>query len=106
MRRDKRCTKAPPVLRPFRKPVQHHDVCVDDFILAVQGNQRARLRHLRKLLHAIDGVFRPLDSQDPSTRKHVPSLKKLLKGDAHLCTRKVVLGWLLDTLHQTLELLM
>ena len=72
--------------------------------MAVQGNSKARLQHLRKLLHAIDGVFRPLDGSDPPTRKHVPSLKKLLQGDAYLCTRKIVLGWLFDTLQQTIEL--
>ena len=94
----------PAVLRPFLKPVRHTDVYVDDFILAVQGNKRARLMHLRKLLHSIDAVFRPVDDADPATRKHVPSVKKLLKGDAYLSTRKVVLGWLLDTVRQTLEL--
>ena len=94
----------PAVLRPFSKPVRHTDVYVDDFIQACQGNRQARLNHLRKLLHAIDLVFRPLDSADSPHRKHVPSLKKLLKGDAHLSTRKVVLGWLIDTVRQTLEL--
>lgn len=95
---------APPVLRPYNKPVKHTDIYVDDFLLAIQGNRRARLRHLRTLLHAIDAVFRPLDNQDSPVRKHVPSLKKLLKGDAYLCTRKVVLGWLIDTVSQTLQL--
>ena len=95
---------APPVLRPFTKPVRHADVFVDDYILAIQGNAAARLRLLRTLLHVIDGIFRPLDADDPPVRKHVPSLKKLLQGDAYLCTRKVVLGWLIDTVQQTLQL--
>jgi hypothetical protein len=72
--------------------------------MAVQGNQQVRLQHLRKLLHSIDGVFRPTDANDPPGRQPVPSLKKLLQGDAHLCTRKVVLGWLLDSLRQSIEL--
>ena len=72
--------------------------------MAVQGNYKARLCHLRRLLHSIDAVFRPLDEHDPPTRKHIPSMKKPQKGDAHLCTRKVVLGWLVDTLQQTIEL--
>lgn len=93
-----------PALRPYSKPVRHTDIYVDDFILAVQGNSHARLRHLRRLLHAIDLVFRPLDSQDPPARTHIPSLKKLLQGDAYLSTRKIVLGWLLDTIRQTLSL--
>ena len=91
-------------MRPFRKPVRQHDIYVDDYLMAVQGNRKARLRHLRRLLHSIDAVFRPLDEHDSPMRKHVPSMKKLLKGDAYLCTRKVVLGWLVDTLQQTLEL--
>ena len=95
---------APPVLRPFHKPVRVTDLYMDDFIQAVQGNPLARLNHLRKLLHSIDAVFRPLDSQDSPHRKHVPSMKKFLQGDAYLSTRKIVLGWLIDTVRQTLEL--
>ena len=72
----------PPVLRPFLRPVSHFDIYVDDYLMAIQGNKKARLVHLRKLLHSINGVFRPLDDQDATTRQHVPSLKKLLKGDA------------------------
>ena len=98
------CAPAPPVLRPFTKPVRHTDVFVDDFILSCQGSSTARLAHLRRLLHSIDAVFRPVDDQDPPHRKHVPSMKKFLQGDAHLSTRKVVLGWLIDTVRQTLEL--
>lgn len=37
-------------------------------------------------------------------RKHVPSIKKFLKGDGYPTTRKVVLGWIVDTIHCTLEL--
>ena len=95
---------APPVLRPLLKPVRHTDVFVDDFIMAIQGRHHARTNQLRRLLHSIDAVFRPLDSSDPPTRKTVPSMKKFLAGDAHLSTRKVILGWLLDTVKQTIEL--
>ena len=95
---------APPVLRPFVKPVSFTDIYVDDFIQGIQGNPTARLNHLRKLLHSIDAVFRPVDSADSPLRKDVPSMKKLLAGDAYLSTRKVVLGWIIDTVKQTLEL--
>ncbi|CAB9530384.1 hypothetical protein SEMRO_2856_G338750.1 [Seminavis robusta] len=91
---------APPVLRPYQAPVRHTDVYVDNFLLAVQGCPQARLRLLRRLLHTIDAVFRPLDAQDPSLRKR----EKFPQGDAYFCTRKILLGWLLDTLRQTLEL--
>lgn len=95
---------APTVLRPFHKPVASTDVYVDDFIQCVQGPESARMRHLRRLLHSIDKVFRPLDAADSEFRQHVPSMKKFLKGDAFLSTRKVVLGWIIDTLRGTLEL--
>lgn len=77
---------------------------VDDFIMGIQGLSKARAQHLRRLLHSIDAVFGPVDEQDPPTRKDVPSRKKLLNGDAYLTTRKLVLGWIIDTPRGTLEL--
>ena len=101
---DSRPAAQPPVLRPFSKPVRFTDVYVDDFIQGLQGPPLVRLAYLRKLLHCIDAVFRPVDSHDSPLRKQVPSLKKMLAGDSHLSTRKVVLGWVIDTVTQTLEL--
>jgi len=92
------------VLRPFHKPVRSTDVYVDDFIQCVQGNQDERLRYLRHLLHSIDLVFRPIDEDDNKHRVHVASVKKMLKGDAYMSTRKTVLGWIIDTIRGTLEL--
>ena len=94
----------PPVLRPYQKPTRFTDIFIDDYLLGVQGGSTARLQHLRRLLHSIDEVFRPVDELDSSIRNHVPSVKKLLKGDAYLDTVKIVLGWLLDTLKGTIEL--
>ena len=94
----------PPVLRPRRKPTAFTDIYVDDFLQGFQGSQQKRRKHLRKLLHAIDMVFRPLEPDDRPTRKHVPSVKKLLKGDAYLSVTKVVLGWFIDTAAGTIEL--
>ena len=37
-------------------------------------------------------------------RPEAISLKKLLKGDGSWTTRKVLLGWLVDTIRQTIEL--
>jgi hypothetical protein len=48
-------------------------------------------------LHSINEVFRPVDELDDPIRNHVPSIKKLLKGDAYLDTLKIILGWILDT---------
>ena len=95
---------APPVLRPFHKPSRFTDIFIDDYISGIQGNADQRQQHMRRLLHAIDQVFRPVDDKDPEIRNHVPSVKKLLKGDAYLDTWKVILGWILDTVRGTLEL--
>jgi len=93
-----------PALRPSHKPVNFFDIYMDDFLLGIQGTREQRLYHTRKLLHAIDQVFRPVDEYDPSIRQHIPSVKKMLKGNAYLSPRKVVLGWLIDTIQGTVEL--
>jgi hypothetical protein len=56
------------------------------------------------LLHTLDEVFRPLESDDSPSRKEPASVKKLLQGDACWATRKVILGWIIDTLKMTIEL--
>ena len=40
----------------------------------------------------------------PDKRNEAISLKKLLKGDGSWGTRKIILGWLIDTIRQTIEL--
>jgi hypothetical protein len=72
--------------------------------MGVQGTLRTRLQHLQRLLHSIDEVFRPVDDLDDPIHNHVPSIKKLLKGDAYLDMLKIVLGWILDTLKGMIEL--
>jgi hypothetical protein len=59
---------------------------------------------IRHLFHNIDSVFRPLDQKDPTTRTEPISTKNLLKEDGDLTTRKVILGWVLDTTQYTIEL--
>ena len=80
-----------------RRRLRHHDICVDDHVSLVQGNAKQRRQHLRRLLHSINEAFRPLDNLDVPHRKHVPSLKKMKAGDANCDTRKVILGWIVDT---------
>ena len=94
---------APPSNIPFKSPVGGNDVFVDDFIQLGQGGRR-RMRALRNhLLHAIDEILaRPTLSE--KHRNEAISLKKLLKGDGSWAIRKLVLGWIIDTLRQTLEL--
>jgi hypothetical protein len=88
----------------YSKPLATHDVYVDDFISLAQGTSR-RLRTIRQiLLHTMDRVFRPLDSTDSSFRQEPVSVKKLCKGEAAWTTRKVILGWIIDTVNLTIEL--
>ena len=63
----------------------------------MQGSAKKCRQHLRHLLHSIDEAFRPLDNLDTPHCKHVPSLKKMKAGDANYDTRKVILGWIVDT---------
>lgn len=74
---------------------------VDDFILAAQTTRHQR-RVMCTALHSIDRVLRPLSPADRSSRKEPVSVKKLRQGDACWSTRKVVLGWDLDTVAGTL----
>ena len=85
------------------RPLSAVDVYVDDFLLAAQ-TKRAQVHLLRNTLHAIDSVFRPLSASDPGTRKDPASVKKMRQGDAHWTHRKQMLGWVIDTVSETLEL--
>jgi hypothetical protein len=99
-------TRLPPrprYLHPRRKRLQYVDIYVDDYIGAVQGGPALRTRARRILFETIDQVFRPQSASDPPTRQEPISVKKLHKGDARWATRKVILGWLLDTVAETLE---
>jgi len=96
---------APPpphrTLQPFAKPLGVVDVYVDDFLAAAQGSRR-RLRTIRRhLMHAIDDVFA---AETGPHRQEAMSVKKLLKGDGSGATTKVILGWVLDTVAQTIAL--
>ena len=91
--------------RRRRRPLRYADVFVDDEILVAQGDLASLNAFRRRLLHLNDQVFRPNDAaDDSSTRREPISLKKLGKGDACWATRKLVLGWLVDTLKGTIEL--
>jgi hypothetical protein len=70
----------------------------------VQGDWRHHRHVKRVLLHTLDRVFRPLDQQDLEHRQEPASVKKMRKGGATWATRKVILGWIIDTIQLTLEL--
>ena len=93
-----------PVRNPLKKPLRYWDVYVDDFIGATQGNKWRRRRVKRALFTALDSVFRPVDELDSNCRQEPASVKKLLKGDGRWDTRKIILGWLIDTIQGTIEL--
>ena len=55
------------------------------------------------LLEAVDTVL-ALPTVADYERNEAISLKKLLKGDGSWATRKLILGWMVDTIRQTIEL--
>ena len=85
-------------------PLRYTDVYVDDYINMVQGNRRTRRHAQRTLFHCLDEVFRGLDLSDSPHRQEPASVKKLRRGDGAWTTRKLVLGWLIDTVRMTIEL--
>ena len=79
------------------------DVFMDDFTQLCQGGLR-RLNVLWKhLLHCIDEVLALPNADGPHCNEAI-SLKKLLKGDGSWGTRKLILGWMVDTICQTIKL--
>eukprot|EP00536_Pseudo-nitzschia_multiseries_P012239 jgi/Psemu1/31438/gm1.31438_g len=89
---------------PSNKPVHYWDVYLDDFCGLVQGNQWTRRAIKRVLFPSLDKVFRPLDASDTPFRQEPASLKKMLQGDATWTTKKVILGWLIDSINKTISL--
>ena len=57
----------------------------------------------RHLSRAINELFRQ-NNKDEIAREEPISLKKLRKGDATWSTKKVILGWKIDTVKQVLNL--
>jgi hypothetical protein len=90
--------------RTRKRPLQKTDVFVDDFVAMAQGDKRQLSKVRRTLLHTLDEVLRKLDTLDDEHRKEPASTKKLKQGDACWGTRKLVLGWIIDTILLTLEL--
>jgi hypothetical protein len=87
----------------YSHPVGNTDVFVDDFIQLGQGGPK-RLKALQgHLLRAIDQVLARPAAEETHRNKAI-LLKKLLKGDGSWNTRKLILGWIVDTICQTIEL--
>jgi hypothetical protein len=97
----------PPKIRstgPLQQPLNTVDVFMDDFIHITQLPLPDRLGAHRTLFECIDQVLRPLQPSDNCNRKEPNSVKKLIKGDAAWTTKKVILGWLINTEQRTIEL--
>ncbi len=92
-----------PAANPRKPPLATADVYVDDFIALAQ-TQRERIRVCRLIFQAIDAVLRPLSPTDSPHRNEPASVKKLLKGDAAWAHEKIILGWLLNTVSETIAL--
>ena len=92
-----------PSLPSPRQSQSSIDIFVDDFIGIAQGSRHRRFVR-SVLMKCIDLVFRPRVPSDNPARKEPISVKKLLKGDCSWATQKVILGWLIDTVTQTIHL--
>jgi len=86
-----------------RHPLSYVDIYIDDFLaIAQQPYLTSTLAHT---VNGILSIFRDQPHEaDATTRKHIISHSKLLKGDATWSTEKTVLGWLLNTADMTLSL--
>ena len=94
---------APPSNMMFQRPLASNDVFVDDFIQLGQGGKKRMHTIRRHLLHALDEILAQPNA-DEKHRNEAVSLKKMLKGDGSWSTRKLILGWIIDTVRQTIEL--
>ena len=77
---------------------------MDDFIAMSQCTSSTQLNHIsRRLLHAVQSVFPP-----PLISKHRSLypifVKKLEQGEGLWEFRKIILGWLLDSIERTITL--
>ena len=92
------------VLVPYAEPLSYVDVYMDDFLGLAQGHPGLRERVRSTIFQSIDDVLRPNCPTDTKHRSEPISLSKLAKGDAKWATRKVLLGWIVDTVAETIEL--
>jgi hypothetical protein len=100
----------PPQQQPHQQycaatPLAYVDLYMDDFLGLAQGHPHLRERVRPTLLHSIDKIFRPLSPGENSGFRRDPiSHTKLDKGDAKWATRKCLLGWIIDSVAETVEL--
>jgi hypothetical protein len=83
-------------------PMAMHDVYIDDFLSLVQVNAIRRRQFKHSLLGAIAAIFRALDRGDDMHCQDPISDNKLRKGDGTWANNKLVLGWILDYIANTI----
>ena len=94
----------PPGVVPPLSPETLIEVFVDDFIGITNDATLKHLRYLsRAMLHGIHTVFPPTDvsghnGQDPISEK------KLQQEEGRWCTKKEILGWIIDGRNYTIQL--
>ena len=78
------------------KPLGNTDIFADNFIQLGQGGPRGMHAMRRHPWHAVDRVLaQPAETGDE--RPEAFSTKKPQKGDGSWTTRKILLGWMVDT---------
>ena len=91
-------------LKPSSKPLAYVDVYMDDFLGKAQGHPGLRECVCSTIFQSVDDILRPNCHTDSTHRSEPISLSKLAKGDAKWATRKILLGWIVDTDAETIEL--
>jgi hypothetical protein len=76
----------------------------DDFLGLVQGGAHIRRRIKCNLLQTLDTALHHLDTDDSFCRQEPASTKKMAKGKSAWYTVKVILGWIINTLDNTISL--
>ena len=89
---------------PQQQALAYVDVYMDDFLGVAQGTPQRRTTIRRAIFSALDRVLRPLATNDNPLRQEPASIRKLMAGDGAWHTRKVILGWMVDSVQGTLTL--
>jgi len=89
---------------PLALPLSYINVYMDDFLNIAQGNRHRLCMVWCILMHTIEEAFHPPSATETALYKQPISVKKMKQGDTSGETTKAVLWWLIDTIHQTIQL--
>ena len=89
--------------RSTGKPLSYVDIFADNFVGLSQ--EYSNIRQVQKILyHAINEIFRPLNSTGNPFHRQPTSFKNLDKGDCSWGTIKLILGWIIDSVSTIIHL--